>query len=283
MMWMTRRAAIATGLAAAACPAFAGPPEDWAPALEKARGGRLGVAVLDTANDKVYSHRGDERFLMCSVFKFLAAGAVLARFEQGRENLECGIAYTRADLLDYSPVTTAHVAEGQMTLGALCAAAVNESDNTAANLVLKEIGGPAAVTAYARTLGDRVTRLDRIEPELNYPDGERDTTSPKGILTSLHALTLGEALPATRGLLMNWLFASPTGNAAIKAGIPSGWRRGGKTGNGNEQSNDIVILYPTEGRPPILVAGMYFNPAITGDQRRAVLAEVGRAVAANFG
>jgi beta-lactamase class A len=283
-MRITRRAAIATTLAAAAAPAFAGPPADWAPALEKARGGRLGVAVLDTATGRTYAHRGDERFLMCSVFKFILASLVLSRVDLGKENLDRQIRYARADLLEYAPVTRAYVDEGQMTLGSLCAAAVNESDNTAANLILRQIGGPAAVTAYARSLGDSVTRCDRWEPHLNGPDGDLDTTTPTAILKSMRTLALGDALkPQSRAMLVGWMAASRTGDAAVRAGIPADWRRAGKTGNGNDESNDVVVLYPSENRPPILAAGMYFNPAVTGDARRATLAEVGRAVAANFG
>ncbi len=285
---MTRRVAVAgisaSVLGAAALPALASPPPDWAPRLEQHFGGKLGVSVLDTANGKKYAHRGDERFLMCSVFKMLMAGLVLSRAEHGKIDLTKQIPYTKADLLDYAPVTTQHVAEGHMSLHDLVAAAATESDNTAANLVMAQIGGPAAITAYARSIGDDVTRCDRIEPALNLPEGDKDTTSPNAMLEDLHALTFGYALsPKGRATLGDWLAASHTGDAAIKAGIPDNWRRAGKTGNGEEESNDVVVLYPSENRPAILVSAFYFNAAITGDARRNVLMEVGRAVAANFG
>lgn len=283
-MWITRRTALITTAAFAAAPAFASPPPDFAPILEQKFGGRLGVSVLDTANGKRYSHRGDERFLMCSVFKMLLAAMVLSRAEHGKENLDRQISYGEADLLEYAPVTRAHVGEGHMSLRDLIAAAATESDNTAANLVEPQVGGPAAITAYARSIGDGVTRCDRTEPSLNVADGEKDTSSPNAMLETLHALTFGYALsPKSRAMLGDWLAASHTGDAAIKAGIPDNWRRAGKTGNGEENSNDIVVLYPSENRPAILVAAMYRNAAVDGDARRRVLAEVGRAVAANFG
>lgn len=282
MIWMTRRTAIATGLAAAAYPAFAGPPEDWAPVLENAHGGRLGVAVLDTANGKKYSHRGDERFLMCSVFKFLAAAAILKRVDEGKERLDRTIAYGKADLIEYSPITEPNVAKGSMTLGELCSAAVNQSDNTAGNLLLAQIGGPPGLTAYARSIGDDVTRLDRNEPTLNIAQGDFDTTSPNAILESLHAVTFGYALsPKSRAMLGDWMAASHTGDTRIKAGVPANWRRAGKTGSG-DSCNDVAVLYPSENRPSILVAAFYTKPD-TSCSKDTTLMEVGRAVAANFG
>ena len=281
MLWITRRAAILTSLAATV-PAFAGPPADWASALEKQRGGRLGVAVLDTASGKAYSHRGDERFLMCSVFKMLAAAAVLKRVDSGKERLDRAIRYGQADMIDYSPITEANVAKGSMTLAELCSAAVNQSDNTAANLVLAQLGGPGSVTGYARSIGDAVTRLDRIEPDLNIAKGDFDTTTPNAILKDLRTLVLGDALsPRSRALLRGWMTASRTGDTRIRAGVPANWGRAGKTGSGNS-CNDVAALFPSENRPAILVAAFYTKPD-TSCSKDTTLMEVGRAVAANFG
>src|SRR5262245_1483742 len=191
--------------------------------IERRLGGRLGVAALDTGSGRRIAHRGDERFAMCSTFKFLASAAILARVDAKAERLDRLVRYTQKDLLEYAPIAKEHVAEG-MTIEALCAAAVSYSDNTAANLLLAALGGPAAVTTFARSLGDAVTRLDRIEPALNeVPAGEvRDTTSPSSMLKNLQTLLL-----ATRALsepsrqrLTKWLVENTTGNDRLRAGLP---------------------------------------------------------------
>jgi beta-lactamase class A len=152
-------------------------------AIETRIGGRIGVTALDAANDKHVDYRAEERFAMCSTFKFLAAAAVLKRVDEKKEKLERFMPYGAKDILEYAPVTKEHLKDGGMTLGALCAATIEQSDNTAGNLLLNAIGGPAGLTNFVRTLGDRVTRLDRFEPELNsaIPGDERDTTTPAAI------------------------------------------------------------------------------------------------------
>ena len=166
-------------------------------AIEKRTGGRMGVAVLDTENGKRFGWREDERFAMCSTFKFTAVSAILKRGGGSDASLGRFIKYGPGDLMAYAPITKAHVEEGGMTLGALCAAAIEWSDNTAANLILKQLGGPQAVTAFARSLGDTVTRLDRIEPDLNtaIPGDPRDTTAPRATRGDMEKLLTGDALP----------------------------------------------------------------------------------------
>src|SRR6266705_5462430 len=143
--------------------------------IEQRTGARIGVAALDTGSGKRLDYRSEERFPMCSTFKFLAAAAVLKRVDDGQEKLDRFITYGANDILEYAPVTKAHLKDGGMTLGALCAAAIEQSDNTAGNLLLDTIGGPVGLTKFARNLGDNVTRLDRKEPELNsaIPGDER--------------------------------------------------------------------------------------------------------------
>ena len=164
--------------------------------IEKRAGGRLGVAVLDTGSGARLLHRADERFPMCSTFKLLASAAVLKRVDAGEEALDRFIHYGHADLLEYAPVTKAHLASGGMTLGELCSAAIDWSDNTAANLILQAIGGPAGFTEFARSIGDSVTRLDRDEPTLNtaVPGDPRDTTSPLAMARDLQTVLLGTVL-----------------------------------------------------------------------------------------
>jgi len=253
-------------------------------ALEKREGGRLGVAALDTATARRVEHRGDERFAMCSVFKFLAAGAVLKRVDQGSEHLDRRIEYGASDLLEYAPVSKDHVKEGGLTLGELCAAAVQWSDNTAANLVLKALGGPEAVTAFIRSTGDPITRLDRMEPELNVvlPGEVIDTTTAASMVGLLNSIVLGTVLSTgSRSRLQGWMIDAKVGEHRIPAGLPAGWRMAHKTGTGSDQTNDVGIIWPPN-RSPIIVAALYSRSGTRREQREDVLREVGRIVAAEL-
>jgi beta-lactamase class A len=197
--------------------------------LEEASGGRLGVALLDTASGVQGGHRTDERFPMCSTFKLLAAAAVLARVDKGKEQLERDVRFTQKDIVTYSPATETRVGDAGMSIKELCAAAITLSDNTAGNLLLATIGGPAGLTPFARTLGDDVTRLDRIEPALNeaLPGDPRDTSTPAAMLSDLRALALGNALSSSsRAQLTEWLIQNKTGDKRLRAGLPTGWKLG---------------------------------------------------------
>lgn len=251
-------------------------------ALERRHGGRLGASILDIASGQRIGHRADERFPMCSTFKFLAAAQVLARVDRGEEQLQRRIVFTGKDLVAYSPVTGQHVGAPGMSLAELCHAAVTRSDNTAGNLLLDGFGGPAGLTAFARSLGDTVTRLDRRETELNQaiPGDPRDTTTPAAILDDMRRLLIGEVLsPASRKQLSDWLLANTTGGSRLRAGLPRDWRVGDKTGTGdNGASNDIAIVWPP-GRAPLLVTAYYAESSAPQETRNAVLAEVGNIAA----
>jgi beta-lactamase class A len=266
-------------------PAGTDAPEKRVETIEMRLGGRLGVAAFDTDSSRRLEHRASERFPMCSTFKLLAVAAVLHRVDEKAEQLTRFIPYTKADLLEYAPVTTEHVNEGGMTLAALCAAAVEESDNTAANLLLKTIGGPEGLTRYARSLGDERTRLDRFEPHLNsaVPGDERDTTTPAAMVANLHTLLLGDALSQqSRELLDSWLAENKTGGEMIRAGLPNEWKVGDKTGRGsNGATNDIAIIRPP-GKAPILLAIYFVGSTASGKARQAALADVARIVAETF-
>jgi beta-lactamase class A len=224
--------------------------------IERNAGCRLGVAVLDTHTGARYGYRQDERFPMCSTFKTLASGLVLARVDAGQENLDRRIRYTAADLVQYSPGTEKHVGGNGMMVGDLCEVMTTLSDNSAANLLLASFGGPAGLTAWLRSLGDPVTRLDRNEPELNsaIPGDPRDTTSPAAMASTLRTLALGTALSAaSRELFVRWLVENKTGNTRLRAGVPAGWIVGDKTGTGTHGThNDIAVMWPP-GRAPIVV------------------------------
>jgi len=247
-------------------------------ALERKHGGRLGVAILDSASGKLVTQRGDERFALCSTFKFLAAAFVLLRIDRQEESLTRRVVYAKDDLVTYSPTTEKHVAGG-LTIAEICEAAMVLSDNTAGNLLLDSFGGPAGLTAFMRSLGDTVSRLDRRETELNEatPGDPRDTTTPLAMLDMLRKIVLGSLLSASsREQLIAWLVANKTGNKRLRAGAPQGWRVGDKTGGGsNGATNDIAVIWPPD-RAPILVAAYYAEARATDDERNAVLAEVGR-------
>jgi beta-lactamase class A len=255
---------------------------DGLAAVERRIGGRLGVAFLDTGSGKHASYRADERFRMCSTFKLLAVAHVLTRVDAGAEHLDRRIAYGQADLLAYAPITRAHVAEGHMTVEALCDAAITYSDNTAANLLLNASGGPAGVTQFARAIGDTVTRLDRFEPDLNDgPAGDpRDTTTPAAMLSDVRALLVETTRlsSASRTRLADWLVANTTGAGKLRAGVPANWRIGDKTGNGGHNAtNDVAIAWPPN-RAPVLIAVYSSDAAADTDARNAALAEVARIV-----
>jgi beta-lactamase class A len=252
--------------------------------IEAESGGRLGVAVLDTGSGTLAGHRIDERFPMCSTFKTLAAAAILARVDAGKEQLARRIAIEQKDILSYAPISKQHLGR-DMTVAELCEAAVTLSDNTAANLLLASLGGPSAITAYARSLGDDITRLDRTEPTLNEatPGDPRDTTTPAAMAKNLRLLTTGTALSAaSRDQLIAWLVGCKTGDARLRAGLPKSWRVGDKTGTGDHgSSNDAAVIW-REGKPPVIVTSYLTETTAPDDKRNAAHAAVGRAVAAAF-
>jgi beta-lactamase class A len=250
--------------------------------IESGSGGRIGVAILDTGTQRHAEHRAAELFPMCSTFKLLAVAAVLRRADNGEDHLERRIKFQSSDIVVYSPVTKDHVGGDGMTLAELCAAALNYSDNTAGNLLLASLGGPQALTAYARSIGDMITRLDRIEPDLNeaVPGDPRDTTSPAAMLQDLRSLLFGNVLSAaSKDQLTTWLLGNRTGDARLRAGLPPGWRCGDKTGSGERGStNDIGVIWPPQSAP-VLVTIYLTETTATSEARNATLADVGRAIA----
>jgi beta-lactamase class A len=224
--------------------------------LEQTLAGRLGVFALNTANGKQLNYRGDEYFPMCSTFKVILASAILKRSTQIDGLMQQRIKYQQSNLVTYSPITERYVKDG-MTVDALCAAALQYSDNTASNLLMKILGGPGAVTTFARSIGDRQFRLDRWETALNssIPGDRRDTSTPNAMGLSLQRLAFGDALePRLQLQLRVWLQGNTTGAARIRAGVPADWQVGDKTGTGDYgTANDIGLLWPPR-RSPVVVA-----------------------------
>lgn len=286
-MSLTRRTALLATLAPlpllAARDAFA--------ELEARAGGRLGAAVLNTATGASWAHRGDERFGLCSTFKLPLAAATLAQVDAGRWRLDDRLPLAATDPVGHSPITRARLAEGGITVEHLAQAAQVHSDNGAANLLLRHLGGPQPLTQWLRERGDAVTRIDRYEPEMNrVPPGEvRDTTSPSAMAATVARICTGSALqPASRERLLAWMQATETGLRRLRAGLPKGWRAGDKTGTGfdagmPDRINDVMVFWPPQ-RPPLVVACYYEGPQRSNQwvrpQDEAVVAEVGRLVAA---
>lgn len=253
--------------------------------IEAGMGGRLGVAILDTASGMHTGRRVDEAFPMCSTFKFLAAACVLARVDRGQEDLKRRVVFSKSDLQEYSPITQHHADGAGMSVSELCEAAITLSDNTAANLLLASFGGPAALTAFARSLGDKITRLDRNEPTLNEstPGDPRDTTTPNAMLANMRTLLLTDRLSASsRAQLQAWLIANKTSDKRIRAKLPKDWRVGDKTGSGEHGStNDIAILWPP-GRGPILVSVYLTNTSADPTRRDGAIADIGMLIASSL-
>jgi beta-lactamase class A len=253
--------------------------------LEKRVGGRLGVCAIDTRFGGVIGHRMDERFAMCSTFKLSLAAAMLEQADKGKLSLDKSITYGKDDIVPNSPVTEDNLSKGSMTIKALAEATQKTSDNAAANLLLKQIGGPAGLTQFYRRHGDSVSRLDRYEPAMNEfkPGDERDTTSPYAYAMLVEKILTGSVLStASRELLIQWMIDTKTGLKRIRAGVPKSWRVGDKTGTGMPgKYNDVAICWPPR-QPPLIVAIYYQSASPSLDMRdedQKVLADAARLVA----
>ena len=255
-------------------------------AIEKDSGGRLGVAVYDTQSGARFGWRADERFAMCSTFKFLLAAAVLQRVDRGEETLTREIIVTKQDIIANSSLSEAYVGGEPATVADLCRATMIVSDNAAANLLLPSLGGPAGMTAMLRAMGDPVTRIDRYEPMMNSAiiGDPRDTTSPQAMLDSLDRIVLGTALSApSRALITGGLVDNRTGGLRLRAALPKDWRAGDKTGtNADTTANDLAILWPPK-RAPILVTSYLTESRMDMAGWGRIHARVAAAVVAGVG
>lgn len=250
---------------------------------------RLGVCFLDTATGEISGNRIEERFAMCSTFKLAMVAACLREADNGRLNLEEVLPYSEADLLPWAPVTRKHLVQGGLSIATLAQAAQEMSDGVAANLLVKRLGGPAAVTAKFREMGDTVSRLDRYEPDLGLvlSADTRDTTTPLAYAQLVSRILTGNILQRdSRARLLEWMRNTTTGTARLRAGLPSEWRNGNKTGTGRTEGttnkcNDVAITFPP-GKNPIIIAGYFDSGEYTEKieaRHEAVLAEVGKIAA----
>jgi beta-lactamase class A len=264
---------------------YSGRLTDTIAALEVRSGGRLGVAMIDPTTPGGFHWRSGSRFPMCSTIKFLLVAAVLQRVDAGRERLQRTVPVKAADILSTSPVSQRHVG-GEVSLGELCDAVLRFSDNTGANLLLKAIGGPGAWTAFARSIGDGVSRSDRFETMMSQarPGDPRDTTTPAAMARNLNRILLGDVLTeGSRQKLIDGMKGCTTGLTRLRAGLPQDWVVADRTGTGGYGTcGDIAIAWPP-GRGPILIASYLTQGRGTDEQRNAIHAEVGRAVARALG
>jgi len=248
---------------------------------ERDSGGHIGVCVENLRTGAKIAWRAHERFVMCSTFKASLAACVLASADRGQARLDDLIAYGPDDLLEYAPVAKQNLEKGAMSVADMCEAAVELSDNTCANALLARVGGPSALTAFWRSIGDTVSRLDHNEPELNRspPGDPRDTTTPAAMAGNLRSLILGKVLsPNSRERLTGWMLGCKTGDNRLRAGLPKGWRVGDKTGNnGKDASGDIAVTWSTRGEP-VLICAYTQGGAPTPHQVETVFAKIGRFV-----
>jgi beta-lactamase class A len=254
--------------------------------MEASVGGRVGVFAIDTGTGRQLAHRADELFAMCSTFKWVLAAAILADVDRAQLSLDDRVSFAPSDLLEHAPVARAHVDDGSLTVEALARAAVTVSDNTAANLLLAKVGGPAGLTRFVRLMGDPVTRLDRPEPTLNSNESgdPRDTTSPRAMVGLMRRVLSGDTLSNTsREHLLSWLRDCETGKQRLRAGFPRNWVVGDKTGTGARgATNDVAIAMPP-GRAPIFVAAYMSEGAVGSTALQEAHWEVGQLVARELG
>ena len=279
---MNRRDVLCSTLALLASPALAQrAPITAFTDYERDSGGHIGVYAKNLKTGALLSWRAHERFLMCSSFKASLAASVLGRVDRGEARMDELIAYGPADLMEWAPVAKQNLEKGAMSVADMCAAAVELSDNTCANALLARFGGPPALTAFWRSIGDTVSRLDHNEPELNRtpPGDPHDTTTPAATAGNLHKLILGTALsPASREHLTNWMLGCKTGDNRLRAGLPKDWRVGDKTGNnGKDAAIDIAVTWSTRGEP-VVVCAYTRGGAPTSRQVDDVFAQIGRYV-----
>ena len=252
---------------------------------------RLGVCILDVITGQTTGHRMDERFALCSTFKLPLVAVCLREADRGRLDLAEVLPYSQADLLPWAPVTGPHLDQGGLSIAALAQAAQEMSDGVAANLLVKRLGGPAAVTRQVRAMGDTVFRLDRYEPDLGLvlSGDHRDTSSPRAMAQLVTRITTGRLLRrGSRQRLLGWMENTRTGARRLRAGLPASWRTGNKTGTGRAEGttnkcNDVAITFPGRGQHPVVIAAYFdsgeYTPQVEA-RHEAVLAEVGKIAAA---
>jgi beta-lactamase class A len=289
---MIDRRLVITGLPLiAAAPALAA-ADRFAPlrrviaTIERDAGGPFGVALLDTGSGTRFEHRAQQRFPLCSTFKLLLAARLLHGAQTGRWQMTDRLPVTQADMLSHAPFTERRIG-GTASLLELADAMVTNSDNPAANIGLKHVGGPSALTAWLRAAGDNITRIDHFEPDMNNetPGDPRDTTTPAAMLAICQQLAAGRGPlnAASRARLFGWMAASVTADDMLRAGLPAGWKEANKTGSGAWHARGIVSAITPPGRPPIWVAAYVFAAKSSLAERNRHFPPLARAIVESLG
>ncbi len=212
-------------------------------------------AVAIGESGQVVEYNGEARMPYASTMKVFVAAALLASTPV--EERETIVRWTQAqlDVAGYSPLTSEHLDDG-LTLDALAEAAVRDSDNTAANLVMESLDGPSGVQDFLRALGDPTTVVTEYEPELNaiVPGSDQNTSTPLALATNLKTIFEGDALEqGSRETLLDWMTGNATGDALIRAAAPSGWTVADKSGGAGGVRNDVAVV-TTESGEQIYIA-----------------------------
>ena len=284
---MIDRRMLMTGLPllAAAAPDRFAPLRRAITAVERSAGGPIGISLLDTHTGERFGHRADDRFPLCSTFKLLLAARLLHGADKGQWAMTERLPVTKADMLFNAPFTEKRIG-GTASLLELAQAMAVLSDNPAANIALAKVGGPAALTAWLRSIADQTTRIDRNEPEMNNetPGDPRDTTTPTAMLATSRALVEGRILsPVARKTLYGWMQASKTADTMIRAALPPGWQEANKTGAGSWRARNIVSVISPPGRKPIWVAAYLFAAKSELAERNRQFVPLGRAIVESVG
>jgi len=247
---------------------------------ERKLGARFGVSIYDVNDNELWNYNGDSRFPLMSTFKALACANLLADVEQGLQSFDTATVITASSLITWSPVTKNIIGE-EMSLKQACAATMIMSDNTAANIVLTAINGPQGFTTFMRSIDDGVTRLDRIEPELNEAlDGDkRDTTTPNAMVKSLHTLLFGEVLSqASKAQLKQWMIDNKVTGSLLRSVLPGDWSIADRSGSGGFGSRAITAVVWSATRSPLIIAIYLTQTEASYAQRNKAIADIGKEI-----
>lgn len=249
--------------------------------LEEKFNAQLGLAVLDLESGQRWEYQADQRFPINSTFKTLACAALLQQVDDGTEKLTRELTFPESELVTYSPITTEYAGRRAIALGELCMATMSMSDNTAANLILKVLGGPEGLTAFTRRIGDKMTRIDRWETQLNtaIPGDLRDTTTPNAMVDNLHRLLFSDLLSrSSRDQLLRWLKSNRVADDLFRAVIPQGWSIADRTGAGGYGSRSITAVLFPPNRKPIIAAVYLTRTERSFAERNKAIAEIGATI-----
>jgi len=224
--------------------------------IEENLNGRVGVSIYDSAEKTQWHYNGNSRFPLMSTFKVLACAKLLADVEKGVQSLDSSTIITKGSLIVWSPITQKLIGK-QITLKQGCSATMITSDNTAANIVLSGIEGPKGLTKFMRSIGDDVTRLDRIEPELNeaIAGDKRDTSTPNAMVNSLNTLLFGDVLSQrSKNQLMQWMIDNEITGSLFRSVLPVTWSIADRSGAGGNGSRGIVAVVWSKNISPIIIS-----------------------------